>query len=243
LSSENSKENFFYKYFCMAKKKIIFNKKQKSVLNKYEKNIKTPKRLSDIEIGRIYHMEYRHAKVALYWDVTPASLIISKDNRYVLGLSLHYLPPKTRKFFLQKIILQNKNRLAKNQPVNLPYKDIKNAANLWYREGYAIIRKYIRKRLTGMMEIPWQQWGQLWTMEHGFGNFTGKIKGEPATFEKVYEITKRDIRKAYGQKEVKPEKPKLTNAAQKHKEQIKKQIQAQKDRFKTKVYKPVKRKK
>lgn len=173
-----------------------FNKKQQEFIKRYER--KRLRRKSDInqpQIGHIYIFNYPRAKVAEYWDAYPLSLIIAKDRKYLLGLSLHYLPPRTRKYFVQKVLVRNYSLLKKGKPAYVPYGEIKAARDFWYKEGMAIIRKYIRKRIRGhLTEIPYTEWMNI-------------ISGEGAqwiniTAAKIYRITKKQIKSAYEKAEV-----------------------------------------
>jgi len=179
-----------------------FNKKQQEFIKRYER--KRVRRKSDInqpQIGHIYIFNYPRAKVAEYWDAYPLSLIIAKDRKYLLGLSLHYLPPRTRKYFVQKILVRNYSLLKKGKPAHVPYGEIKAARDFWYKEGMAIIRKYIRKRIRGhLAEIPYTEWMNI-------------ISGEGAqwiniTAAKIYRITKKQIKGAYGKAEIEKKKRK-----------------------------------
>lgn len=194
--------------------RIRFTKEQQRLLQKYkDKNIK--KARGKVKIGRIYIFSYPVAKVAKYWDAYPLSLIIHQDNKYMLGLSLHYLPPKTRKFFIQKILVKNYKTLKKDGNVILPYGDIANVANLWYREGIAIIRKYIKSRVkSNMAEIPYTEWLNI-------------ISGDGAkwintTASEIYKITKKDIKKAYEKNKI-GNKNKPSKVKPKGKEKIERQ--------------------
>ena len=94
-----------------------------------------------------------------YYDAMPLVILLSIDRKYMLGLSLHYLPRKTRLYFVKKIILKNYKLLQRNLPPKILYSEIKDAANLWYREGMVIIRKYIRSRVkSNLTRIHWTEW-------------------------------------------------------------------------------------
>lgn len=210
--------------------RVQFNKKQKDFLNKYErKNVKKKQDVNQPQIGHIYIFNYPNAKVAEYWDAYPLSLIIAKDRKYLLGLSLHYLPPKTRKYFVQKILVKNYSRLKKGKPAYVPYGEIKAVSDLWYKEGMAIIRKYIRKRIRGhLTEIPYTEWMNI-------------VSGEGAQWvnisaAEVYRITRKSIKKYYS----KAEKEKKTKKKSK-KSSTRKKIAKKKDNVKKKYQKRKKR--
>lgn len=213
--------------------RIEFNKKQQEFIKRYERRYLRKK--SDInqpKIGHIYIFNYPRAKVAEYWDAYPLSLIIGKDQKYLLGLSLHYLPPKTRKYFVQKILVKNYKLLKKGKPAYVPYGEIKAANDIWYKEGMAIIRKYIRKRVKGhYTEIPYTEWMNI-------------ISGEGAqwiniTAAKVYRITKKQIQSAYSkaEKEKKERKKSIKKPGLKSspiKKQIKSKILQKRKKYKRK---------
>lgn len=113
---------------------------------------------AQIKVGRLYTFKY-DAKVAEYWDKYPVSLIIDVQPKYFLGLSIHYLPPQTREFFIKKILLFNYKRLQNNQPVKIDYGMIKSGLNEFYKEGIVLIRKYLRNHVKSRVaEIPYKEW-------------------------------------------------------------------------------------
>jgi hypothetical protein len=136
---------------------------QRNFWKKYaERNIR-PGLSKNIIPGKIYFFNYdskmyEEGRLA-YYDQFPIILVLNVDSKYILGLAFHYLPRTMRTYFIKKIIFANFKLLKKEAPVNLPYKDIKDATNLWYKEGVAIIRKYIRRRIkSNIVELPWREW-------------------------------------------------------------------------------------
>jgi hypothetical protein len=164
-----------------------YSQQQKSMWDKYAKeNIRTGKS-SKIIPGNIYIYNYK-AKgydegTLPFFDAYPLVLIIDSDSKYLLGLSLHYLPRPVRRFFIKKVLMKNFDRLRRGQPAQLPYEDIRNAANLWYQEGIVIIKRYLRNRVSSYVaEIPWREWINI-------------VDGEGANWidtssEEVYKLTK-----------------------------------------------------
>jgi hypothetical protein len=176
--------------------RIEFNKKQQAFIKKFEDKYARHKSSPvQPQVGHIYIFNYPRAKVAKYWDAYPLSLIIDTDSKYLLGLSLHYLPPQIRKYFIQKVLVKNWALLKKGKPAYVPYHEIKSANNLWYKEGMAIIRKYIRSRIRGKFtEIPYTEWLNIIT---GAGAQWINI-----TAQQVYRITRKDIDKYYTKAEI-----------------------------------------
>lgn len=139
---------------------LKLNAAQKAFWQKYSKqNIREPKDFkTKVQIGHIYMFAYS-ATTVNYWDSYPLSLIIHRYNDGFLGLSLHYLPPKMREFFIKKILIGNYQSLKKGGPANVSYGDIKDANNLFYREGITIIRRYLAVNIKSKIaEIPYTEW-------------------------------------------------------------------------------------
>jgi hypothetical protein len=163
---------------------------QRNFWKKYtEKNLRTG-RSKNIIPGKIYFFNYdskmyEEGKLA-YYDAFPIILVLSVDSKYILGLAFHYLPRLTREYFIKKIILKNYKLLKKELPAHVPYYEIKNAANLWYREGMVIIRKYIRSRIkSNLVELHWREWYNAMTTEGA--------QWIDATAQTAYEDTKYQL--------------------------------------------------
>ena len=143
---------------------------QRNFWKKYaEKNIRTGLSRKIIP-GKIYFFNYdskmyEEGKLA-YYDQFPIILVLNVDSKYILGLAFHYLPRQLREYFIKKIILANFKLLKKDLPANVPYKDIKDATNMFYKEGIVIIRKYIRQRIkSNVVELNWREWYNAMTTE------------------------------------------------------------------------------
>jgi hypothetical protein len=148
----------------MPAPKLQISKAQNDFWKKYlDKNVKTPK--GKIEVGNIYIYPYE-AKTynkgrgpLKYYDAYPLVLVIGLYHDGWLGLSLHYLPPATREYFIKKIIILNYKRLKAGQEVYLPYDLLKSIANAWFREGITIVRRYLADYVRGRpAKIEWTEW-------------------------------------------------------------------------------------
>jgi len=125
-----------------------------------------------IQIGKLYTFDYtsklyHETPRRLPWyDAHPLSLCIglypAGKSRGWLGLNLHYLPPRTREYFIKKIIVTNQKAVKKNSPINLPYSDIKSAYKIFSQEGLAIIKRYLSSHMgRKVYEIPYSKWLDL----------------------------------------------------------------------------------
>jgi len=168
---------------------------------------------------------YEEGRLA-YYDKMPLIMLLGIDRKYMLGLSLHYLPRKTRLYFVKKIILKNYKLLQRGLPPRILYSEIKDAANLWYREGMVIIRKYIRSRIkSNLTKIHWTEW-------------INAVSGEGAQWEditaaQVYLDTKYKLQGLTGRKgRTKP--PKRESSIQRQVRQQKERVKKQKERTRSK---------
>lgn len=163
---------------------------QKKFWKKYlSKNVRTA-RGRGISPGRVYIYNYDsklHEEGLLpYYDAYPLVLVIGLYNDGWLGLSLHYLPPKLREFFLKKVLIRNYKLLKAGKPAYVPYKEIKMAGNILHKEGMHIIKRYLSKRVKSKIaEIPYTEWINI-------------VSGEGAkwidiTSSEIYRITKSQI--------------------------------------------------
>ena len=206
---------------------------QRDFWKKYaEKNIRTGVS-NTITPGKMYFFNYSskgyEEGTLPYYDQFPIVLVIDVDSKYILGLAFHYLPRQTREYFIKKIILNNFKLLKKEMPARVPYEDIKNASNLWYREGMVIIRKYIRRRIKSkVVELHWKEWYNAMNTEGA--------QWIDATAELVYRESKYRLQGARGMtNRTKP--PKAESAVQKRIKAQKEAIKREKNRYKTLVEK------
>lgn len=205
---------------------------QRNFWKKYaEKNIRSGQS-SNIIPGKIYFFNYssklyEEGRLA-YYDSFPIILVLSVDSKYILGLAFHYLPRQTREYFIKKIILSNFKLLKKGLPANVPYGDIKDATNLWYREGIVIIRKYIRARIKSkVVELNWREWYNAMSTEGA--------QWIDATSSIVYAETKYKLQNLYG-KGVRVKPGRRQSVVQKQiaaaKARSKKEIESARSKFK-----------
>lgn len=213
---------------------IKFTKDQKELINKFAREHTRP--ASNSKIGHIYLFSYKaktYPERLKYYDKYPLVLILHKYDNGFLGLALHYLPPKTREFFIKKLLIKNLNNLKNGKPVQLEYWDIKNAANLWWREGIAIIHKYLNEYVRSRLaEVPYTEWLNI-------------VSGEGAQWvnasaKEVFADTRARVRAAYqkSQEEV-AKAPKLSKTATAQQKQIQDRVKADRQRA-LKGYQPKK---
>ena len=113
------------------------------------------------EVGKMYTYVYdaKHKKTLPYWDKFPLVIILDVNAQYQLGLNLHYVPPKFRQVFLEKLLAANPRLL--NQKTIGPRAKFKInwAAVKKYPGADKMIKLYIRSRVKGsMVEISPTQW-------------------------------------------------------------------------------------
>jgi hypothetical protein len=207
---------------------------QRNFWKKYaQKNIRSGQS-SNIVPGRIYFFNYdskmyEEGRLA-YYDQFPIILVLAVDSKYILGLAFHYLPRLTREYFIKKIILSNFKALSKGLPANVPYKDVKDASNLWYREGMAIVRKYIRNRVKSkVVELNWREWYNAMSTE--------SAKWIDITAAEAYMDTKYRLQMIHGRgARIRP--PKRQSILQKQiaaqRSKVKKEKEAIRNKFKKK---------
>lgn len=139
---------------------LTFTQAQKQFWNHYAQNfIRGPNSFGPQRVtpGKMYTFKYV-AKVADFWDQYPLVMMIDVGKKHFLGLSLHYLPPKTREVFVKKMLLYNYKLLKDGKPAKIDYSMIKNA-NEFYKEGIFLIRKYLKNHIRSkMVEIGYKEW-------------------------------------------------------------------------------------
>ena len=113
------------------------------------------------EVGKMYTYVYdaKYKKTLPYWDKFPLVVILDVNAEYQLGLNLHYIAPKLRQAFLEKLLAANPRLL--NQKTIGPRAKFKInwAAVKKYPGADKMIKLYIRSRVKGkMVEISPTQW-------------------------------------------------------------------------------------
>ncbi|UOL48750.1 DNA end protector protein [Pseudomonas phage Astolliot] len=113
------------------------------------------------EPGKMYTYVYdaKYKKTLPYWDKFPLIIMLDVNAQYQLGLNLHYVPPKFRQIFLEKLLASNPSLL--NQKTIGPRAKFKInwAAVKKYPGADKMIKLYIRSRIKGkMVEISPTQW-------------------------------------------------------------------------------------
>lgn len=108
-------------------------------------------------VGKMYTYVYdaKYKKKLPYWDKFPLIIMLDVSSTHQLGLNLHYIPPKARQAFLEKILvmLSQKNFGPK------AYFKINWAAVKKYPGAEKMIKLYIRSRIKGnMVEINPMYW-------------------------------------------------------------------------------------
>ena len=80
-------------------------------------------RVSRPSIGKMYMFGYdaKHKDTLPYWDKFPLIVCLGVNAKYMLGLNLHYIPPKAREVFLEQLLkfastttITNKTKLKIN---------------------------------------------------------------------------------------------------------------------------------
>lgn len=132
--------------------------------NKRKENLTS--RLGSNKLGRLMMFAYspKHAETLPYYDRLPLILLmeIYPDGR-ILGLNLHYLPPKMRAILLDAIVDNEiKNQYKEKDRIRFSYKIMKTAARNKLFEPcvkqYIVKGNYVKSRF---LEIPPEEWEEI----------------------------------------------------------------------------------
>ena len=108
------------------------------------------KKTSRPKPGHIYVFAYdaKHKKTLPYWDKYPLVVCLGVQGGYMMGLNLHYIPPKSRQIYLERLLrhattdtITNKTRL------NLDWNKIKRLPFSKH-----MIKTYLANRVIGSLE-------------------------------------------------------------------------------------------
>lgn len=111
-------------------------------------------------IGKLYTYIYdaKHKDTLPYWDVYPLIVYLGPSLRYpglMMGLNLHYIPPKARKDFLEELLkYASTDRITNKTALKINWDKVKSM-----RGAEHMIKAYIPQRIKGgMIEIKPQDW-------------------------------------------------------------------------------------
>lgn len=101
----------------------------------------------------VYDAKYK-AKLP-YWDKFPLIIMLDVSTTHQLGLNLHYLPPKARQVFMERILtMLNQKSLGPRAYFKINWGAVKK-----YPGAEKMIKLYIRSRIKGhMVEISPTYW-------------------------------------------------------------------------------------
>lgn len=110
-----------------------------------------------LEPGKMFTFGYdaKHKKTLPYWDRFPLIIVLDVGPKGFLGLNFHYLSPKDREIFLNKILKYvNSKQRNKNTKFNVTWNAVKNIQG-----AEKMIHKYLYSQVkTTLLESPSNEW-------------------------------------------------------------------------------------
>ena len=93
-----------------------------------------------------------------YWDRFPLIVVIEERPKHILGLNVHYLPPKLRGVFLSALMdVVNNAKFDKTTKFKMTYQILQSASK--YRFFKPCIKLYLKSHIkSNIMIIRPQQW-------------------------------------------------------------------------------------
>lgn len=111
-------------------------------------------------VGRMYHFFYdpKHRKTLPYYDTFPLIIMVGPAPGGFYGLNLHYLPPKLRAKFLDKLMdIASNKKLDDRTKLKISYNLLKNTSK--YKEFAPCFKHYLRKHIDSRIaEIHAPEW-------------------------------------------------------------------------------------
>lgn len=107
--------------------------------------------------GKIYMFGYdaKHKKTLPYWDKFPLVICLAVSPKYLMGLNLHYIPPKARAVFLEKLLkyLSTKN-ISNNSRLKVNWSKVKGLPGARH-----MIKLYLASNVRyGLSEVAPKDW-------------------------------------------------------------------------------------
>jgi len=142
------------------RKKLNENKKLATEERKasQRKSVKSY-RVSGPKPGRMYQFGYnaKTAKTLPYWDKYPLMICLGVSGQHILGINLHYIPPKQRAEFLDIVMKYSSTKTTSNSTyLKINYSKIKR--HKWVPH---MIKKYLFSHVVEVFqEIAPKDWGK-----------------------------------------------------------------------------------
>jgi hypothetical protein len=103
----------------------------------------------------VYAYDAKTKATLPYWDKFPCIICIGTHKGYMMGLNLHYIPPKERQKFLEKILRYATTKTVSNSTkLRIDWSRVKNI-----RFSRHMVKLYILARVKGSLEeVKAQDW-------------------------------------------------------------------------------------
>ena len=151
--SEAQAEKWYRKQLNENKKKATEERKAEQRKGVKSHSVGGPKP------GRMYQFGYnaKTAKYLPYWDKYPLMICLGVSGKHILGINLHYIPPKQRAEFLDTIMRYSSTKTTSNSTyLKINYSKIKSIN--WV--GH-MIKKYLFSHVVEVFqEISPKDWGK-----------------------------------------------------------------------------------
>lgn len=115
---------------------------------------------SKVLIGKMFHFKYdpKTKEQLPYYDIFPLVIPIEIDQNSILGLNLHYLPPRLRAKLMDKLFdTMNDKKLSSSSRLRVTYKLLAGAAR--YKYFRPTLKRYLNSHVRSrFLEIPPEEW-------------------------------------------------------------------------------------
>ena len=116
-----------------------------------------------LTIGKIYTYIYdaKHKATLPYWDVYPLIIYLGESIKHrglMLGLNLHYIPPKARQEFLEELLkYASTDRITNKTALKINWGMVKSM-----KGADLMVKSYIPNRIKGgMIEVKPHDWSNV----------------------------------------------------------------------------------
>lgn len=139
-------------------------KNEKKTTEWFQQTIKNQSRghkVSKPKQGRLYTFVYdaKHKATLPHWDVFPLIVYLGPTvkNNLLLGLNLHYVPPKARQEFLEELLkFASNDRLSNNTYLEINWSKVKNIDRKMVEH---MVKSYLPSHVKGQfVEIKPADW-------------------------------------------------------------------------------------
>lgn len=126
--------------------KELTSKESADMMKNLLKTSRTKLGRKQIKPGALISFSYRAQDQLKSYDKTPLVMVLSQNNKYVLGINFHWAPVNKRLVLVNFILNSNKSNIKSGKPLEMTYEGIRGAVKSI--GAFPVIRLYIKRNMS-----------------------------------------------------------------------------------------------